>query len=550
MSSVPFTGKKTRCPSCAEKGEDRSADNLALRADGSGYCFKCDISHSKVDLSSPPKSKARVEDVDSLPFGSDPARKISESVSQTYGTRVARSEYDGETVQKVYYPYEGGYKARTIPKKFFVVGEPKGLFWPQDLPEYPSGALVLTEGEEDTLAVAEVLQQCGKDGISASVGNGTSVDRSVMADLETIKKFKKVIVWFDNDDAGETAAQKLCELLAPEVHDVSLVPRDDTCTHKDASSHVQAGDITGAWGRLTSSVKFEPEGVLAGSDADLDYLMEAEPEGYELPFPILQGKLHGLRKGEITTVCAGSGIGKSTVVKEIGYDLVRNKGATVCHIALEDLVKTVQQAYIAMDNNVPWQRLRTQPYSIAREEWERSKDEILSQMYFFRHFGSIQPDNLIKKMEYYIYAKQVDFIILDHLSMVVSGLDVSNERKSIDIIMTKLAELVVRTGVGLVQVVHLKRRDGGTVSFGEGGKPSLSDLRGSASLEQLSWNVLALARDQQADDGSEDLSKVYVLKNRTWGFTGECDTLRFNHITGRMDVANSEISDLEETEDA
>ncbi len=77
------------------------------------------------------------------------------------------------------------------------------------------------------------------------------------------------------------------------------------------------------------------------------------------------------------------------------------------------------------------------------------------------------------------------------------------------------------------------------MSFGEGGKPSLSDLRGSASLEQLSWNVLAVARDQQADDGTEDLAVLYLLKNRTWGYTGECDTLRFDHPTGRMVVANS-----------
>ncbi len=218
---------------------------------------------------------------------------------------------------------------------------------------------------------------------------------------------------------------------------------------------------------------------------------------------------------------------------------MRNKGCTVCHIALEDLVKTVQQSYIAMDNNVPWQRLRTNPWEVDKVDWQRSKDEVLSKMYFFRHFGSINPDNLIRKMEYYVHAKQVDYIILDHLSMVVSGLDMPNERKAFDVIMTKLAEMVVRTGVGLLQVVHLKRRDGGQVSFGEGGKPSLSDLRGSASLEQLSWNVLAVARDQQADDGTEDIAVLYLLKNRTWGYTGECDTLRFDHPTGRMVVANS-----------
>jgi twinkle protein len=551
-SKSEFTGKKVRCPGCAAKGEDRSGDNLALREDGTGFCFKCNKGYDPDAKAEQvvPKSGFRVEDVtiQSFPVGSDPARNLSASTAELYQTQVSMNTISG-AIEKVYYPYDGGYKLRTLPKSFYAIGEPKGLFWPKEVPEHPKGALVLTEGEEDTLAVAEVLQKCSKEGTAASVGNGTSVDRSVMRDLEKIKKFKKVIVWFDNDDAGETAASKLCELLAPEVREVLQVPRDLSSKFKDASAHVQASDYIGAWKRLTSGKTFEPEGVVAGADADLDDLMEEVEEGSELPFPVLQGKLHGLRKGEITTICAGSGIGKSTIVKEIGYDLVRNKGCTVCHIALEDLVKTVQQSYIAMDNNVPWQRLRTNPWEVDKVDWQRSKDEVLSKMYFFRHFGSINPDNLIRKMEYYVHAKQVDYIILDHLSMVVSGLDMPNERKAFDVIMTKLAEMVVRTGVGLLQVVHLKRRDGGQVSFGEGGKPSLSDLRGSASLEQLSWNVLAVARDQQADDGTEDLAVLYVLKNRTWGYTGECDTLRFDHPTGRMVVANSFKSETQTEEE-
>ena len=267
-SDSKLSGKKVRCPGCAAKGEDRSGDNLVLREDGTGFCFKCNKGYDPDAKAEQvvPKSGFRVEDVtiQSFPVGSDPARNLSASTAELYQTQVSMNTISGD-IEKVYYPYDGGYKLRTLPKSFYAIGEPKGLFWPAEVPEHPKGALVLTEGEEDTLAVAEVLQKCSKEGTAASVGNGTSVDRSVMRDLEKIKKFKKVIVWFDNDDAGETAANKLCELLAPEVREVLQVPRDLSSKLKDASAHVQASDYIGAWKRLTSGKTFEPEGVVAGA---------------------------------------------------------------------------------------------------------------------------------------------------------------------------------------------------------------------------------------------------------------------------------------------
>ncbi len=96
--------------------------------------------------------------------------------------------------------------------------------------------------------------------------------------------------------------------------------------------------------------------------------------------------------------------------------------------------------------------------------------------------------------------------------------------------MTKLASLVQETGVGIIAIVHLKRAK--DKSFNEGSSISLSDLRGSAALEQLSFNVLALERDQQAEDDANDQSLIRVLKCRETGDTGTADTLIYNRSTG------------------
>jgi twinkle protein len=59
----------------------------------------------------------------------------------------------------------------------------------------------------------------------------------------------------------------------------------------------------------------------------------------------------------------------------------------------------------------------------------------------------------------------------------------------------------------------------------------------------MSDNVVAMARDQLAEDGSRDISTVYVLKCRFTGDTGEADTLEYSKKTGRLLVQGDAIPD-------
>ena len=95
-------------------------------------------------------------------------------------------------------------------------------------------------------------------------------------------------------------------------------------------------------------------------------------------------------------------------------------------------------------------------------------------------------------------AEQCDFVILDHITIAISGLDIDNERKATDVLMTRLRSLAEEAGVGLLVISHLKRVDGQPAE--EGGAISLSHLRGSQALSHLSDGVWALERNQQADD--------------------------------------------------
>lgn len=150
------------------------------------------------------------------------------------------------------------------------------------------------------------------------------------------------------------------------------------------------------------------------------------------------------------------------------------------------------------------------------------------------HFGSLDPDRLIDQIIYMATGENCDVIFLDHISIVVSGLTVGDERKQIDVCVTKLRQVVEKTGVGLVMVSHLRRTDGKPAE--DGGDINLASLRGSQSIAQLSDLVICGIRSQTDEEKNNEL-QLKVLKNRHTGCLGLADKLEYSETTGRLSVA-------------
>ena len=94
----------------------------------------------------------------------------------------------------------------------------------------------------------------------------------------------------------------------------------------------------------------------------------------------------------------------------------------------------------------------------------------------------------------------------------------------------------------LLLVSHL-RRPMGDNGHENGKEVTLSHLRGSASIAHLSDSVIALERNQQADNDFEaNTTTIRVLKNRYVGDTGVACHLHYDTTTGRM----SEVDSLNE----
>ena len=118
--------------------------------------------------------------------------------------------------------------------------------------------------------------------------------------------------------------------------------------------------------------------------------------------------------------------------------------------------------------------------------------------------------------------------------MLVSAMSDGDERRAIDNIMTRLRSIVEETGAGLILVSHLRRVDGNR-GHENGISVSLSHLRGSQSIAQLSDCVIALERDQQSDDPDEaNTTHMRVLKSRYTGDVGMATHLLYDRETGRL----------------
>ena len=160
--------------------------------------------------------------------------------------------------------------------------------------------------------------------------------------------------------------------------------------------------------------------------------------------------------------------------------------------------------------------------------------------YLYDHWGSSDIDNLVARIRYMARGLNCGWIILDHLSIVVSGLGDGDERRLIDNAMTYLRTLVEETGVGLFLVSHLKRPEGNR-GHEEGATTSLSQLRGSHAIAQLSDLVVGLERNQQGDD--PNLTTLRVLKNRYSGEVGLAGYLRYSRDTGRLSEVDQTFED-------
>ena len=515
------------CPACGSK------DNLARYSDGHAVCFTGGCSHYErgdgqvISIQQKPKRSLEMTGV----VAAIPDRRINEATAKRYGVTV---EYgtDGQIV-KHHYPYHDkdtgaviGTKVRAVEtKNFYATGgfDNAGLFGQQ---AFKSGGkyITITEGEADALAVNEMFD--GKWPVVSIRSGAAGASKDIKANLEWLESFDNVVICFDSDKAGQEAARSVLDLFTPNK------AKNLELSMKDAGDMLKARKVQDFVKEWWNAKSYRPDGIVAGNETWDMIIKQSDVKSIDYPWACLNEYTHGFRKQELVTITSGSGMGKSQIVRELEHYLL---GATEDNIGILALEEDIPKTALGIMSIEAEKQLHLNQ-TISEEEKKSYWDKTLGsgRIYMFDHWGSTNEDNLLGRIRYMAKGLDCKWIILDHLSIVVSDQDNGDERKAIDSIMTNLRKLVQETGVGLFLVSHL-RRPSGSKAHEDGGKISLGELRGSAAIAQLSDMVIGLERDQQhADPETRNTTTVRVLKNRFVGLTGPACYLYYDKDSGRM----------------
>lgn len=359
-------------------GEDcTSSDAMAVykKKDGKldAFCFSCqgyfndsELDDAGVTLQETKVHKIKDIEVDfssieSIKCRGWKERGITRFTSEKYGVHTELDEENN--VVSRYYPVTSngkvvGYKKRTLPKTFIGIGNTKASneLFGQSVFESGQKYLVVTTGEEDAMAFAEVLRNTSggveywTPCVSITAGDG-SIIKQFKANYEYLASFSKVVLAFDNDEPGQRYLEEAARILPPGKAFIAKFPRDI----KDACDMLKAGKAAELKQVFWKAEPFSRVDVLHLSQMWDDF--ENEDSNVKIPFPGAWSGLNemmngGMEKGEITVLGALTSIGKSTLISNIVYNLIENTNFKVGTMYLESTKREVVRDLLSLDAGI------------------------------------------------------------------------------------------------------------------------------------------------------------------------------------------------------
>ena len=488
-------------------------------------------------------------------------RRIKKDTAERYGMRC---EMHGDEISSVWFPSTvngnlTGYKGKAIAAKWKEPYKARGSvkktneLFGQSL--FPKGGkfLVLTEGELDAMAFYQALSERsgGKyETACLSVNNGSgSTEAQIRANYEYISSFDQVLVAFDNDEPGKEAANVALRLLKP-----SQAYRVNLTHYKDANEYVKRGKEGLLIDAFWKAEKFTPAGIV-GSSGTFDALVQ-RAKHVKIELPAFAEDLNlmlngGPALGEITTIAAASSVGKTTLMNEFVYHFIMNAPYKVGIISLESDVGELTENLMSLHMNVKLakmpdnEKLRMFHTTEFKENYrtltltENGEDRY----YILDHQGAVMDDELMKKIEFLVKVKDCKIIILDPLTLAMSG----KQNDGMDMFMSDLLRFVKREKISHFNVVHVRKNQSGSKANSTGAEIHEEDIKGSGSIFQVSMNNILLMRDKENPDPRiRNTTKAVMSKNRRCGETGPAGYWYYNSKTSRMEKGSDPHADYED----
>jgi twinkle protein len=372
-------------------------------------------------------------------------------------------------------------------------------------------AVIITEGEEDAAAARDIL---GEKYAIVSVQSGSSAKADVTADREWLNSFNKIYLCLDNDDVGKKATKEIAR-----VFNYNKVYHIPLSKFKDANDYLINGAAEDFRLVFYGSKRFMPEGIVSSWSEFRDILKgQLEKPIGTYPFQQLGNMARGLREGEIVLFDAPEGVGKTEIIRAMEYHLLRTTDHNIGCIHLEESKKRQLLGLVGLSLQQPLhldEDITLNEEGIFEELKKLTKRD--DRLHIYSHFGSEDPDVLLDAIRVLVGALNCKFVFLDHITQIVTGLKLDDERRVLDYLATRLAMMVEELNFCLILISHVND-DGQT--------------RGSRLIAKAADLRVSLVRDVENEDPFiRNTTRLLVRKNRWASSTGPAGNLYFDPVS-------------------
>ena len=216
-----------------------------------------------------------------------------------------------------------------------------------------------------------------------------------------------------------------------------------------------------------------------------------DDKGYYVGLKKLDYTLAGLHPGELTTIAARPGVGKTIIGLQMGIAVALN-GKKVLFTSLEMSHKQLGERVIAGGSSVDNNRIRTGNIEDL-EDWNMIQKAISKYQIdnMLIDNSSLNIQHIRTKLRKY----KPDLLIIDYLQLLHSINKEYSREREVAIITRDLKRMTQEFNIPIIMLSQLNRN-------AEGARPTMADLRESGAIEQDSDNIIFIHEPKEKEINS------------------------------------------------
>lgn len=239
-------------------------------------------------------------------------------------------------------------------------------------------------------------------------------------------------------------------------------------------------------------------------------------------FPDLDSKTNGFKPGQMIIIAARPAVGKSTLAVDFGRNAAFLAGKTVLFFSLEMGADEVTMRILSAEARVEVQKIKTGELSEA--DW-MSVTEAQEKLQNGTFLIDDNPKTSLSRirsvsMRQTLKPEGLDMIIIDYLGLMEvanSGRKSDSRQNDVSELSRGIKILAKELKVPIIVLSQLNRK----AEERQDGKPQVSDLRESGSLEQDADMVILIHRPEAVDENNRPGEADLIIGKHRGGPTGK-----------------------------